>query len=120
MGRRSNILLYLMDEAFEGSDEEDLLGNLRSVTEVEWAAVPSGCVRAIRQIVGHIGACKYMYDNHAFGDGGMTWDDPAGELRVSMGDLQSRKLDPEPPMGARRRLAEGRTSPPPSACRGPG
>ena len=93
-------LLYLMDEAFEGSDDEDLLGNLRSVTEVEWAAVPSGCVRSIRQIIGHIGACKYMYDNHAFGDGGMTWDDPAAELRVSMRDLQSRKLDPEPPMGA--------------------
>src|SRR6266496_2015862 len=85
MGRRSNILLYLMDEAFEGSDEEDLLGNLRSVTEVEWAAVPSGCVRAIRQIVGHIGACKYMYDNHPFGDGSMTrtWMIPSWSFRAS-------------------------------------
>jgi hypothetical protein len=89
-----------MDEAFEGSNEEDLLGNVSSVTEVEWAAVPSGCTRSIRQIVGHIGACKYMYDNHAFEDGGMTWEDPAGELGVSMEDLQSRRLEPETPMKA--------------------
>jgi hypothetical protein len=104
-------LLYLMDEAFEGEDEEDLLGNLRSVTQAEWAAVPPGGERSIRQIVGHIGACKYMYDNHAFGDARMTWDDPAGDLRVSMEDLQSRRLDPEPPMeGVLEWLNEGHRS----------
>ena len=33
MGRAAiEQLLYLMDEAFEGADEEDLLGNLRAVT----------------------------------------------------------------------------------------
>ena len=92
-------LVYLMDEAFEGSDQEDLVGNLDSVTS-EWAAVPPGGVRSVRQIVGHIGACKYMYDNYAFGDGRMTWDDPAGDVGVSMEDLQSRRLEPEPPMDA--------------------
>jgi len=91
-------LVYLIDEAFEGADEEDLLGNLRSVTEAQWVAVPPGGARSVRQIVGHIGACKYMYDNHAFGDARMTWDDAAGELNVSMEDLQSKALDPEPPM----------------------
>jgi hypothetical protein len=93
-------MLYLMDEAFDGADEECLLSNIRSVGEGEWSLVPPGGSRSIREIVGHIGACKYMYDNHAFGDGGMTWEDPASELGVSMEDLQSRKLDPEPPMGA--------------------
>jgi hypothetical protein len=93
-------LLYLMDEAFDGQDEEDLLGNLRSVTEADWAAVPPRGARSIRHIVGHIGACKYMYDNHAFGDARMTWDDPAGDLGVSMEDLQSRTLDPEPSVDA--------------------
>ena len=101
MGRAAiEQLLYLMDEAFEGADEEDLLGNLRAVTQTEWLAVPPGCVRSIRQIIGHIGACKYIYDDHAFGDGSMTWEDPAGGLGVSMEDLQSRTLDPKPPMNA--------------------
>jgi len=99
MGRAAiEQLLYLMDDAFEGADEEDLLGNLRAVTQTEWLAVPPGCVRSIRQIIGHIGACKYMYDDHAFGDGSMTWEDPAGDLGVSMEDLQSRTLAREPPM----------------------
>ncbi len=93
-------LPYLMDEAFEGSDEEDLLGNLHSVTDSEWAAAPPGGVRSVRPIVGHIGACKYRYDNHGFADGRMTWDDPAGDVGVSMEDLQSRRLEPEPPMKA--------------------
>lgn len=91
-------LLYLMDEAFDGEDEEDLLGNLGSITEADWAVIPPGGARSIRHIVGHVGACKYMYDNHAFGDGRLTWDDPAGDLGVSMEDLQSRTVDPEPPM----------------------
>ena len=77
-----------------------LLGNLRSVTEADWAVVPPGGARSIRQIVGHVGACKYMYDDHAFGDARMTWDDPAAELGVSMEDLQSRALAAEPPMAA--------------------
>jgi hypothetical protein len=91
-------LVYLMDQAFEGVDEEDLIGNLRFVTEAEWAAVPPGGARSIRQIVGHIGACKYMYDNHAFGDGTMTWETQADEVNVTMEALQSRRLDPEPPI----------------------
>jgi DinB superfamily len=93
-------LLYLMDEAFESADEEDLLGNLRSVSEAEWVAIPPGCERSIRQIVGHIGACKYMYDNYAFGDCRMTWEEPVSGLGVRMEDLQSRRIDPEPPMHA--------------------
>src|SRR6266545_4020304 len=101
MGRAAvDQLLYLMDEAFKGADEEDLLGNIRSVTQAEWVAVLPGCARSIRQIVGHVGACKYMYDNHAFGDGTMTWEDPAGELEASMEDLQSGTLDPEPAIEA--------------------
>jgi hypothetical protein len=101
-------LLYLMDEAFEGADEQDLLANLRSVSEVEWAANLPGSSRSIRQIAGHIGACKHMYDNHAFGDGRMKWEDPAADLDASLEDLQSRDLDPEPPMvGVVAWLTEG-------------
>ncbi len=69
-------LLYLMDEAFEDSEEHSLTSNLRTVTAEDWLWVPPQGRRCIREIVGHVGACKYMYDNHAFGDARMTWDDP--------------------------------------------
>jgi uncharacterized damage-inducible protein DinB len=69
-------LLYLLDEAFEGNEEHSLLGNLRTVTPDDWLWVPLGDARSISQIVRHVGACKYMYENHAFGDGNLTWSDP--------------------------------------------
>jgi len=27
-------------------------------------------------MVAHVGACKYVYENHAFGDASLRWDDP--------------------------------------------
>jgi hypothetical protein len=72
-------LLYLLDEAFEGNEEHSVLGNLRTVTADDWLWVPPGGARSISQIVRHVGACKYMYENHAFGDGNLTWSDPVIE-----------------------------------------
>src|SRR3990170_2642484 len=69
-------LLYLMDEAFEGNAEHSLLGNLRTVTGDDWPWVPPDGARSIRDIVVHVGECKYVYHNHAFGDGTMRWDVP--------------------------------------------
>jgi len=69
-------LLYLLDEAFEGNEEHSLLGNLRTVTPDDWLWVPPGGARSISQIVRHAGGAKYMYENHAFGDGSLTWSDP--------------------------------------------
>jgi hypothetical protein len=68
-------LLYLLDDGFEGGEWHSLLGNLRQVTAQDWAWVPPGGHRSIQAIVGHVGACKWMYENHAFGDGALTWDD---------------------------------------------
>lgn len=35
-------------------------------------------------MVAHVGACKYMYDNHAFGDAALEWDQPlTSERRLS-------------------------------------
>jgi len=71
-------LLYLMDEAFDAKEQEhSLLTNLRSVPDDGWLWVPSGGARSIFDIVRHVGECKYVYDNHAFGDGSMRWDRPA-------------------------------------------
>jgi len=69
-------LLYLLDEAFEGSEEHSLLGNLRTVTPDDWLWVPPSGGRSIFDLVRHVGECKYVYENHAFGDGSMHWDRP--------------------------------------------
>ncbi len=66
--------LYLMDEAFEGNVEHSLLANLRTVSEDDLRWMPPGGHRSIAEIVGHVGECKYVYDNHAFGDRSMRWD----------------------------------------------
>ena len=68
-------LLFLLDQAFEGKTDASLISNLREVTEKEWLWLPPGGGRSIQQIVGHVGGCKYMYENHAFGDASMTWFD---------------------------------------------
>ena len=72
-------LLYFLDEAFEDGAGHALLKNLASVANEDWDWKPPGGARTIREIVGHVGACKYMYENHAFGDGKMTWADPLAD-----------------------------------------
>lgn len=69
-------LLCLLDEAFEGQEWHALLPNLWSVTPEAWNWVPPRGHRSIRSIVQHVGGCKFMYENHAFGDAALTWDHP--------------------------------------------
>jgi len=93
--------LYSLDEAFEGIEQpwHSLLGNLRSVTEDDWLWTPPGGARTIRLLTAHVGGATHLYDNHAFGDGTIGWNDPAGDLGYGMEDLQSYEvLDDEPPM----------------------
>lgn len=68
-------LLYLLDTAFEGT-WHSLLDNLQPVTPEDWTWVPPGGHRTIRDIVQHVGGCKFMYQDYAFGDGRLIWDDP--------------------------------------------
>ncbi len=74
-------MLYLLDQAFEGHDEHALLVNLASVSEEQWLWQPPGGVRTIAQIAEHVGDCKFMYANHGFADGTMTWDDFSGRWK---------------------------------------
>ena len=50
-------LLYLMDEAFEGSKEHALMNNLRSVPDGDWLWTPPGGERSVFDIVQHVGEC---------------------------------------------------------------
>jgi hypothetical protein len=84
MGERGGIeaLLYLMDEAVRGPGMEDtnesqaLLPNLATVDAATWRALPPGAARSIEAIALHVGACKVMYDDYAFGPGTGFWDQP--------------------------------------------
>ena len=77
--------LYLLDEAFQGTEWHSLLGNLNSLTPEDWTWVPEGGERSIRDIIQHIGGTKFMYHNHAFGDATLSWDSPFvnGDGRLS-------------------------------------
>jgi hypothetical protein len=82
-------LLYLLDEAFEGTDWHSLVGNLRAVTPDDWSWVPLGGERSIRDIVQHVGGSKFMYHDHAFGAATLTWDDPLVEGREALASASS-------------------------------
>jgi uncharacterized damage-inducible protein DinB len=68
--------LYFLDQAFEGSKWHSLIGNLQAVTDEDWLWVPPDGRRSIRDIVEHVAAAKLIYDNQAFGDMKLKWDDP--------------------------------------------
>jgi hypothetical protein len=83
-------LLYLLDDAFDGTEWNSLLGNLGSVTADDWEWVPPGGERSIRDIVQHVGACKFMYEDHAFGAAKLGWDDPLVEGGEAWGRSRRR------------------------------
>ena len=74
--------LHLMDEAFRGAGIEDtdesqaLLPNIATVPDDAWHGLPSGAARSIESIVIHVGECKVMYDDYAFGTAALEWATP--------------------------------------------
>jgi hypothetical protein len=75
-------LVYLLDEAFQGkgieetNESQSLLANLTTVDETAWRAAPPTGKRTIESVVLHVGSCKVMYDEYAFGAAALEWDDP--------------------------------------------
>ena len=73
-------LVYVLHEAFSGAGIEEsnegqsFMQNLLSVEGSMWRTVPDGGVRTIESIALHIGSCKVMYDEYAFGPGHLSWD----------------------------------------------
>ncbi len=78
-------LLYLVDEAFRGrgiaetDESQALLPNLATVPQEAWRVLPDGGARSIEAIVVHVGACKIMCDDYAFGTGTLQWGTPEVE-----------------------------------------
>jgi uncharacterized damage-inducible protein DinB len=78
-------LLYLLDEAFRGrgieesNESQALLPNLRSVPDEAWLAVPPGAARSVAAMALHVGACKVMYADYAFGGGTLQFGTPEVE-----------------------------------------
>jgi len=78
-------LLVVLDDAFRGrgieasNESQALLPNLATVGDAAWRARPAGAVRTIELIALHVGSCKVMYDDHAFGGGTLRFGTPAVE-----------------------------------------
>jgi uncharacterized damage-inducible protein DinB len=76
---------YLLDEAFRGvgieasNESQALLPNLATVGADAWRALPPGASRSIESIAIHVGACKVMYDDYAFGSGSLRFATPEVE-----------------------------------------
>jgi uncharacterized damage-inducible protein DinB len=87
MARRPGIDAYLdlLEEAFRGrgieasNESQSLLANLASVPETAWRVLPAGAVRSIESIALHVGACKIMYDDYAFGSASLRFATPQVE-----------------------------------------
>ena len=86
MGRNGiDELLYLLDDAFRGrglassNESQALMTNLATVPEDAWRALPAGAARSIEAIAIHVGACKVMYDDYAFGPGTLRFRTPPVE-----------------------------------------
>src|SRR5262245_9066728 len=81
MHARRDVYASLMDKAYRrprgpDGDSHSLLGNLETVPGDLWDALPADAVRTVRDIVFHVGSCKYRSADYAFGPGSMSWDAP--------------------------------------------
>jgi uncharacterized damage-inducible protein DinB len=78
-------ILDLLEEAFRGrgieesNESQALLTNLATVGDDAWRALPPGAARSIESIALHIGACKIMYDDYAFGSASLRFATPEVE-----------------------------------------
>ena len=74
---RLDLLSALLEQAYTGS-EHSLIRNLESVADEHWSAPEGAGGRSIAAIVAHAGACKWVYENNAFGDNTLGWDAGVG------------------------------------------
>ncbi len=69
-------LCWLTEDAFEGDLAQSLLKNIENLKQEDWTAVPAGGGRSIADILEHVGWCKWMYEDYAFGSASLRGDKP--------------------------------------------
>ena len=69
-------LCWLIEDAFESDLSGSLIGNLANLKEKDWTALPPGGERSIADILEHVGWCKWMYEDYAFGAASLQGDKP--------------------------------------------
>ena len=69
-------LAWLIQDAFDGDPDQSLIANLRDLRESDWTALSPGTDRSIAEILEHVGWCKWMYEDYAFGLASMKGDQP--------------------------------------------
>lgn len=69
-------LCGLIEDAFESDLSQSLMGNLANLRGEDWTAVPHGGSRSIADILEHVGWCKWMYEDYAFGGASLQGDQP--------------------------------------------
>jgi hypothetical protein len=69
-------LCWLIEDAFAGDRSHSLMSNLANVREDDWTTVPPEGGRSIADILEHVGWCKWMYEDYAFGTASMRGDQP--------------------------------------------
>jgi len=76
--RRQEIdsLCWLIEDAFVSDHSESLMNNLSHIREQDWTALPPGGERSIADLLEHIGWCKWMYEDYAFGTASLRGDQP--------------------------------------------
>jgi len=83
-------LCWLIEGAFEGDLYHSLMSNLKDIQEEDWNALPPGGGRSIVDILEHVGWCKWMYEDYAFGTASLRGDQPP---IIPTGGARSRPRD---------------------------
>lgn len=92
-GRDSNnrividTLCWLIEDAFVSDLGGSIMSNLVNLRDADWTALPPSAGRSISDILEHVGWCKWMYEDYAFGTASLSGDKPP---LVPAGTLRSR------------------------------
>jgi uncharacterized damage-inducible protein DinB len=83
-------LCGLIADAFSSDLSHSLMSNIAHLRDEDWTALPPGGGRTISDILEHVGWCKWMYEDYAFGTASLPGDKPP---LVPEGTIRSRPRD---------------------------
>jgi hypothetical protein len=83
-------LCWLIEEAFSEDPSQSLMSNLKNIRVQDWNALPPGGGRSISEILEHVGWCKWMYEDYAFGNASLRGDQPP---MIPAGGVNARPLE---------------------------